>query len=130
MRPRPALITIAGIPEGLLHELSIAFPEQAERQRAIPQARRVDAEHGRKHGHADESLHPPEGAIDLLLDAFAREFASDEPVSLIIKDFGGDSFYRGQTAALLIERCRSQGVSIEVIDKNLSAEELKNASNH
>ena len=41
--------------------------------------------------------------IDLLLDAFAREFRPTEPVTLLIKGMCRDTFYRGQTADGLID---------------------------
>lgn len=36
--------------------------------------------------------------IDILLDAYAKAFTAKDDVCLVIKDMGGDSFYRGQTA--------------------------------
>ena len=36
--------------------------------------------------------------IDILLQAYSETFTADDPVCLVIKDIGGTSFYRGQTA--------------------------------
>ncbi len=35
---------------------------------------------------------------DVLLEAFSQVFSANDDVCLVIKDFGGDSFYQGQTA--------------------------------
>ena len=35
--------------------------------------------------------------IDILLDAYTSQFTADDDVCLVIKDFGTDSFYKGQT---------------------------------
>jgi glycosyltransferase involved in cell wall biosynthesis len=40
--------------------------------------------------------------VDLLLQAWERAFGPDDDVLLVIKDFGGDSYYRGQTKGDLI----------------------------
>ena len=46
--------------------------------------------------------------IDLLLEAYATTFTADDPVCLVIKDMGGRSFYRGQTAGERIGEIRQQ----------------------
>lgn len=40
---------------------------------------------------------------DLALQAFLQEFAPDEAVVLVIKDFGSDSFYRGASGITAVE---------------------------
>jgi glycosyltransferase involved in cell wall biosynthesis len=62
--------------------------------------------------------------IDLLLDAFAREFRPGEPVSLLIKGMGNDSFYRGKTADGLIAQYQARNLLIHVIDRDFSDDEL------
>jgi glycosyltransferase involved in cell wall biosynthesis/Flp pilus assembly protein TadD len=47
--------------------------------------------------------------IDLLLEAFARAFRSDEDVCLVIKDVSARTVYRGLTAEGLIQRYQSSG---------------------
>jgi tetratricopeptide (TPR) repeat protein len=44
--------------------------------------------------------------IDVLLDAYTRAFSDRDDVSLIIKDFGAQSFYAGQGMGTLIEALR------------------------
>ena len=39
---------------------------------------------------------------DILLEAYVKAFSSADDVCLVIKDFGGDSFYQGQTAGAAI----------------------------
>jgi glycosyltransferase involved in cell wall biosynthesis len=62
--------------------------------------------------------------IDLLLDAFAREFRPGEPVSLLIKGMGHDSFYQGKTADGLIAQYQARNVPIHRIDREFSDDEL------
>ncbi len=45
--------------------------------------------------------------IDILLDAYAQAFTSRDDVCLVIKDMGGESFYKGQTAKQRIQEFRS-----------------------
>jgi glycosyltransferase involved in cell wall biosynthesis len=40
--------------------------------------------------------------IDVLLDAYRRAFTAGDDVALVVKAFGGDSVYRGQTADALL----------------------------
>jgi glycosyltransferase involved in cell wall biosynthesis len=64
--------------------------------------------------------------IDVLLEAYAEAFTAADPVCLVIKDVGGTSFYRGQTAEERIGRFRSQpsAPEIEYIDRELGVDEL------
>jgi GT2 family glycosyltransferase/glycosyltransferase involved in cell wall biosynthesis/Flp pilus assembly protein TadD len=68
----------------------------------------------------------PRKGIDLLLTAYGRAFSRSDDVCLVIKDMGGNSFYRGQTAAEMIERFKRQpnAPEIEYIDCILSPDEL------
>jgi glycosyltransferase involved in cell wall biosynthesis len=45
--------------------------------------------------------------IDLLLDAYGRAFTSADDVLLVVKGFGGGTFYRGQTAEAALEEFQS-----------------------
>ncbi len=58
--------------------------------------------------------------IDLLLEAFAREFQTEEPVTLLVKGMGERTFYHGRTADDLIGQYRSRGIRVEVIERDLS----------
>ena len=64
--------------------------------------------------------------IDVLLKAYRREFSANDPVCLVIKDMGGGSFYRGQTAQAAIAEHQADLLApeIEYIDRNLTADEL------
>ncbi|MCS7220812.1 MAG: glycosyltransferase [Anaerolineae bacterium] len=64
--------------------------------------------------------------IDILLDAYSNAFTAEDDVCLVIKDMGGQSFYKGQTAQELIIRYRARpnAPEIEYIDRTLSDEEL------
>ncbi len=64
--------------------------------------------------------------IDILLEAYVETFTATDPVCLVIKDLGGDSFYRGQTAAERIGEIRSRpdAPEIEYIDRELGVDEL------
>lgn len=64
--------------------------------------------------------------IDILLEAYTRAFTKADDVCLVIKDMGGDSFYRGQTAQEMIARFRSAAGApeFEYIDRFLSEDEL------
>lgn len=64
--------------------------------------------------------------IDLLLSAYARAFRNTDDVTLIVKDMGASSFYKGQTADDLFERFGSGPGNPEliVIDEPLSDAQL------
>ncbi len=68
----------------------------------------------------------PRKGIDILLTAYISTFKSNDNVCLVIKDLGGDSFYRGQTAKKLIEQSQinSDAPEIEYIDDKLSDEQI------
>jgi glycosyltransferase involved in cell wall biosynthesis len=53
--------------------------------------------------------------IDVLLDAYTKAFTSDDDVTLVIKDFGTGSFYKGQTAQDRIEAIRSRTNAPEIV---------------
>ncbi len=53
--------------------------------------------------------------IDILLDAYTRAFTSADDVSLIIKDFGATSFYKGQDAHALIAGMQAKPGGPEII---------------
>ncbi len=64
--------------------------------------------------------------IDVLLQAYISAFKNIDDVTLIIKDMGGDSFYKGQTfKEKIIEIQKTKGTpEIIYLDKNLSENEL------
>lgn len=66
---------------------------------------------------------------DLALQAFLEEFHPDEPVLLIIKDFGSDTFYQGINGRKALRRAEAAtaGLSrrVTVIDQTLTDAELR-----
>lgn len=64
--------------------------------------------------------------IDILLNSYASTFNSSDDVCLVVKDMGGDSFYKGQTAKEQIEilNVKPNAPEIIYIDKSLTEEEM------
>ena len=64
--------------------------------------------------------------IDVLLQAYVQSFSASDDVTLIIKDLGGDSFYKGQTAKEIIADIQSQTDSPDIlyISETYSDEEM------
>ncbi|MBL7998115.1 MAG: glycosyltransferase [Candidatus Kapabacteria bacterium] len=64
--------------------------------------------------------------IDILLEAYVNAFTAQDDVTLIIKDMGGDSFYKGQTAEHLIAEIRKNPNAPEILymDSTLTDEQL------
>jgi tetratricopeptide (TPR) repeat protein len=64
--------------------------------------------------------------IDILLDAYTRSFSSKDDVCLVVKDMGGESFYRGQTAGDWVRRLQAEKdkPEIEYIHPTLSEKEM------
>lgn len=64
--------------------------------------------------------------IDILLNAYSSVFTGKDDVCLVIKDFGGDTFYKNQTIKNHIEGIQKnkQAPEIEYINKILSEKEL------
>jgi glycosyltransferase involved in cell wall biosynthesis len=66
-----------------------------------PQGPRFDFGPGTRAGDPDRFVFLFVGAavarkgVDILLDAYGRAFTSSDPVTLVIKDHGGDVFYQG-----------------------------------
>lgn len=52
---------------------------------------------------------------DILLEAFTQAFTAADDVCLVIKDFGGDSFYKGQTAESAIHALRQKPGAPEIV---------------
>jgi GT2 family glycosyltransferase/Flp pilus assembly protein TadD len=53
--------------------------------------------------------------IDVLLSSYTEAFTSKDDVCLVIKDMGGESFYRGQNAAQMIEDIQSDPAAPEIL---------------
>jgi glycosyltransferase involved in cell wall biosynthesis/tetratricopeptide (TPR) repeat protein len=53
--------------------------------------------------------------IDVLLSAYTQAFTSRDDICLVIKDMGGESFYRGQNAAQIIEEIRKNPTAPEIL---------------
>ncbi len=53
--------------------------------------------------------------IDILLSAYAEAFTSEDDVCLVIKDMGGESFYKGQNAAQMIEDIQKDPAAPEIL---------------
>ena len=64
--------------------------------------------------------------IDILIEAYLREFSGNEDVCLVVKDHGTASVYRGQNMKSAIERlaAESSGPRIVYLDATLDDEEL------
>lgn len=64
--------------------------------------------------------------IDILLKAYVKAFKKADDVCLVIKDMGGDTFYKGQTANQMIQEIRLLPDSPEIIYINeyLKEEEI------
>jgi glycosyltransferase involved in cell wall biosynthesis/ADP-heptose:LPS heptosyltransferase/2-polyprenyl-3-methyl-5-hydroxy-6-metoxy-1,4-benzoquinol methylase/Flp pilus assembly protein TadD len=64
--------------------------------------------------------------IDILLKAYAATFTAKDNVCLIIKDMGGDSYYKGQTAEAMIEQIRKVEGAPEILyaDATMSEEDM------
>jgi len=52
---------------------------------------------------------------DILLEAYSRAFTAADDVCLVIKDFGGDSFYQGQTAEAAIAELKKNPEAPEIL---------------
>ncbi len=57
----------------------------------------------------------PRKGADILLETYLREFTAQDDVCLVIKDFGGQGVYAGQTLATRIEAARRQPGAPEII---------------
>lgn len=64
--------------------------------------------------------------IDLLLAAYRKAFTSNDGVCLVIKDMGGGSFYKGQTAQEIIKRFQDDPLApeIEYLNYNIAQNDL------
>ena len=64
--------------------------------------------------------------IDVLLQSYVATFTKDDSVTLVIKDLGGDSFYKGQTAQSLIKEIQQNPDAPEIIyiDEQLTEEQM------
>ena len=63
--------------------------------------------------------------IDILLKISSETFTSEDDVTLIIKDFGGDAFYQGQTIADYIQRLLADKNAPEIIYINQTLPEAE-----
>ncbi len=63
---------------------------------------------------------------DVLLNAFAQTFSEEDDLCLVIKDFGGKSFYNGQTMKQTVQELQSRPNAPEILylDNELSSEEM------
>ncbi|MEW6772172.1 MAG: glycosyltransferase [Bacillota bacterium] len=68
----------------------------------------------------------PRKGPDVLLEAYFRVFSAKDDVCLVVKDFGTDSFYRGQGLGTRIEELRRQKNAPEVLylDNSLREAEM------
>ena len=64
--------------------------------------------------------------MDLLLDAWAGAFGPEDDVQLVVKDFGTDSHYRGQTAGerLRALAARDDIAPVTYLDQDMTPDEL------
>ncbi|HPJ95104.1 MAG TPA: glycosyltransferase [Deltaproteobacteria bacterium] len=68
----------------------------------------------------------PRKGIDILLDVYTKSFSSRDDVCLVIKDMGGQTFYKGQTAKDMITQLQADPgcPEIEYIEHTLDSEEI------
>ena len=68
----------------------------------------------------------PRKGFDVLLAAYRTAFTAADDVCLVVKEFGAGTFYRGQTAAPLVERHRSDpdAPEVEYLTADLGEDEL------
>lgn len=64
---------------------------------------------------------------DILLEAFCKQFSNEDDVCLVIKDFGGDSVYKGQTLEAQIGEIQNNPESPEIIYINTEISEAEMA---
>ena len=57
----------------------------------------------------------PRKGIDILLEAFLNNFTAADDVALVIKDFGGNTFYKGQTCRDRIAEVRRRAGAPEIL---------------
>jgi len=64
--------------------------------------------------------------IDILLNVYTKNFSIADDVCLVIKDMGGQSFYKGQTAKEIINKIQSEpgAPEIEYFEHTLSSRKL------
>ena len=64
--------------------------------------------------------------FDILLQAYLQTFTAQDDICLVVKDMGGDSFYRGQTAKEMILRAKQNPNAAEIIyiEDSMSEEEI------
>lgn len=64
--------------------------------------------------------------FDILLDAYLSTFSAENDVTLVVKDMGGDSFYKGQTAKEFILEAQRNPNNPEILyfDKTMTEEEI------
>ena len=64
--------------------------------------------------------------FDVLLGAWKRAFGPSDPVRLVVKAMGGESFYKGQTGEAMVQELNASGTCAPVIylDQDLSLEDL------
>ena len=64
--------------------------------------------------------------FDCLLTAWAKAFGPDDPVRLVVKAMGGDTFYKGQTGEAMVRELNASGRAAPVLlfDRDLSPREV------
>ena len=66
--------------------------------------------------------------IDILLDSYIETFRRENDICLVIKDMGGDSFYKGQTAKARVNELQADPDMPEIIYIDQSISEIEMAS--
>ena len=64
--------------------------------------------------------------FDVLLNAWKRAFGPSDPVRLVVKAMGGETFYKGQTGEAMVQELNASGTCAPVIylDQDLSLEDI------
>ncbi|HXP89748.1 MAG TPA: glycosyltransferase [Fibrobacteria bacterium] len=64
--------------------------------------------------------------FDVLLNAWKNAFGPSDPVRLVVKAMGGETFYKGQTGEAMVQELNASGTCAPVVyvDQDLSLEDL------
>jgi len=73
---------------------------------------------------SSSSRHHLRGKGSTCSRAFAHEFGPGEPVTLVVKDMGTGTFYRGQTARAAVEGLRRRGADVVYLDEAVPESDL------
>jgi glycosyltransferase involved in cell wall biosynthesis len=117
---------------GIERSKTHVVPHGVDTEVMQPEGPRFDFEMGSRAGDPGRFVFLFVGAavarkgVDVLLDAYGRAFTTDDPVTLVIKDHGGDVFYQGVRLAEAIAafRARPGSPDLHYLDTYLEPDRL------